>query len=73
MGQSIRRKKIPINIHIVLKNYKYTKSLFLNTLKCNHLPTKTKTKTKKNKKQKKQTKKQTNKQTKKIIIMFFFF
>ena len=72
MGQSIRRKKIPINIHIVLKNYKYTKSLFLNTLKCNHLPTKTKTKTK-TKKNKKQTKKQTNKQTKKIIIMFFFF
>ena len=73
MGQSIRRKKIPINIHIVLKNYKYTKSLFLNTLKCNHLPTKTKIKTKTKKKNKKQTKKQTNKQTKKIIIMFFFF
>ena len=24
-----------------IKNYKYTKSLFLNTLRCNHLPTKT--------------------------------
>ena len=28
--------------HIVLTNYKYTKSLFLNTLRCNHLPTKIK-------------------------------
>ena len=63
MGQSIRRKKIPINIHIVLKNYKYTKSLFLNTLKCNHLPTKTKDKDKKKTKNKKN--KQKNKQTNK--------
>ena len=31
-----------IDIHIVLKNYKYTKSLLLNTLRCNHLSTKTK-------------------------------
>ena len=73
MGQSIRRKKIPINIHIVLKNYKYTKSLFLNTLKCNHLPTKTKTKTKKKQKTKK-TNKKTNKQTnqKNNNNVFFF-
>ena len=28
------------------KNYKYSKSSFLNTLRCNHLPTKTKPKTK---------------------------
>ena len=70
MGQSIRRKKIPINIHIVLKNYKYTKSLFLNTLKCNHLPTKTKTKTKKNKKQKK-TNKQTNQKNNNNVFFFF--
>ena len=33
-----------IDIHIVLKNYKYTKSLLLNTLRYNHLPTKTKKK-----------------------------
>ena len=32
---------------MVLKNYKYTKSLFLNILRCNHLPTKTKKKKKK--------------------------
>ena len=31
---------------MVLKNYKYLKLLFLNTLRYNHLPTKTKTKTK---------------------------
>ena len=31
-------------IHIVLKNYKFTKLLFLNTLKYNHIPIKTKTK-----------------------------
>ena len=37
-------KKIQISIHIVLKNYKYTKSLFLNTLRCNHLSKKTKQK-----------------------------
>ena len=30
------------SIHIVLTNYKYTKSLFLNTSINNHLPTKTK-------------------------------
>ena len=40
-GQSIKKKKIQIDIHIVLKNYKYLKSLFLNTLRCNHLPTNT--------------------------------
>ena len=33
-----------MGIYIVLKNYKYTKYLFLNILRCNHLPTKTKTK-----------------------------
>ena len=73
MGQSIRRKKIPINIHIVLKNYKYTKSLFLNTLKCNHLPTKTKIKTN-TKKKKQKTNKKTNKQTnqKNNNNVFFF-
>ena len=36
-----RKKKIKISIHIVLKNYKYSKLLFLNTLRCNYLPTKT--------------------------------
>ena len=40
------KKKLQIGIHIVLKNIKYTKSLFLNTLKCNYLRIKTKTKTK---------------------------
>ena len=40
----VLKKKIQIGIHIVSKNYKYTKSLFLNTLRCNHLPTKTKKK-----------------------------
>ena len=39
-----RKKKLQINIHIVLKNYKNTKSLFLNTLRCNHLLAKAKTK-----------------------------
>ena len=29
-----RKKKIKIGIHIVLKNYKYSKLLFLNTLRC---------------------------------------
>ena len=43
------KRKLQIDIHIVLKIYKYTKSLFLNTLKCNHLP---KQKKKKNKKTK---------------------
>ena len=38
------KKKCQIGIFIVLKNYKYTKSLFLNTLKCNYVPTKTKRK-----------------------------
>ena len=37
-----KKKKIQIGIHIVLTNYKYTKLLFLNILKCNHLLTKTK-------------------------------
>ena len=41
-----KKKKLQIDIHIVLKNYKYIKSLFLNTLRSNHLPTKIKTKTK---------------------------
>ena len=47
-GRSIRKKKLQIRIYIYieLKNYKYSKSLFLNTLRCNHLPTKTKTKNK---------------------------
>ena len=40
-GQSIKekkeKKKLKIGIHIVLKNYKYLKLLFLNTLKCNNL------------------------------------
>ena len=39
-----KKKKNQIGIYIVSKNYKYTKSLFLNALKCNHLRTKTKTK-----------------------------
>ena len=39
-----KKKKLQISIHILLKNYKYTKSLFLNTLRCNHLLTKTKNK-----------------------------
>ena len=41
-----KKKKLQIGIHRVLKNYKYLKLLFLNTLKYNHLPIKTKTKTK---------------------------
>ena len=47
LGRSIKKKKkkkLQIGIYIILKNYKYTKSLFLNTLRCNNLPTKTKTK-----------------------------
>ena len=36
-----RKKKIQIGINIILKNYKYLKLLFLNTLKCNYLPIKT--------------------------------
>ena len=40
----VLKKKIQIDIHIVLKNYKYTKSLFLNTLRCNHLSKKQKQK-----------------------------
>ena len=31
---------------MVIKNHKYIKSLFFNTLRCNNLPTKAKTKTK---------------------------
>ena len=44
----MKEKKKPPNKHLysIKKNYKYTKLLFLNTLKCNHLPTKTKTKIK---------------------------
>ena len=48
-GRSIKKKNtsnMHIYIYIELKNYKYSKSLFLNTLRCNHLPTKTKTKNK---------------------------
>ena len=41
-----KKKKLQISIYMVLKNHKYIKSLFLNTLKCNNLPTKAKTKTK---------------------------
>ena len=40
-GAEYKEKKIQIDIHIVLKNYKYLKSLFLNTLRCNNLPTNT--------------------------------
>ena len=40
-----KKKNLKISIHIVLKNYKYIKSLFLHTLRCNHLPTKAKAKT----------------------------
>ena len=40
------KKTLQIDIHIASKNYKYTKSLFLNTLRCNYIPIKTKTKTK---------------------------
>ena len=47
-GRSIKKKKTSNrHIYIELKNYKYSKSLFLNTLRCNHLPTKTETKNKK--------------------------
>ena len=50
-GRSIKKKNtsnthIYIYIYIELKNYKYSKSLFLNTLRCNRLPTKTETKNK---------------------------
>ena len=46
-GRSIKKKKKTPNRHpYSIKNYKYTKSLFLNTLRCNHQSTKTKTKTK---------------------------
>ena len=41
------KRKSQIGIHIVLTNYeqdKYIKLLFLNTLKCNHLPKKKTTK-----------------------------
>ena len=40
-GPEYKEKKLQIGIYIVLKNYKYSKSLFLNTLRCNHLPIKT--------------------------------
>ena len=39
-GSEYKKKKNQIDIHIVLTNYKYIKSLFLNTLKSNHLPIK---------------------------------
>ena len=44
---------------MVLKNYKYTKSLFLNILRCNHLPTK--------------TKKEKKKEKKKVMLFFFYY
>ena len=60
-SQSIRKKKLlQIGIHIVLTNYKYIKSLFLNILRCNNPPPKTK------KKKKTQNTKHKNK-----IILFF--
>ena len=34
------KKKNQIDIYVVLKNYKNTKSSFVNTLRCNYLPTK---------------------------------
>ena len=40
-GPEYKEKKLQIGIYIVLKNYKYSKSLFLNTLRSNHLPAKT--------------------------------
>ena len=43
-----KKKKLQISIYILLKNYKYTKSLFLNRLKCNHLLEKKKKKTQNN-------------------------
>ena len=36
------KKKNQIDIYVVLKNYKNTKSSFVNTLRCNHLSTKKK-------------------------------
>ena len=38
------KKKLQIGFHIILKNYKYSKSLFLNILRYNHLPQKKKIK-----------------------------
>jgi len=46
VGARVFKKKTPNRHPFVLKYYKYTKSLFLNILRFNHLPTKTKTKTK---------------------------
>ena len=46
--QKKKKKKLQISIYIVLTNYKYTKSLFLNRLKCNHLLEKKKKKTQNN-------------------------
>ena len=39
------KKTIRTGVYTILKNYKYTKSLFLNILRYNHLLIKTKTKT----------------------------
>ena len=39
-----KKKKLQIDIHIILSNYKYTKSLFLNILRCKNLPKKKNTK-----------------------------
>ena len=39
-----KKKILQIDIHIILSNYKYTKSLFLNILRCKNLPKKKNTK-----------------------------
>ena len=41
-----KKKILQIGIHIILVNYNYKKSLFLNKLRCNHLPKKKKKNTK---------------------------
>ena len=41
-AEVLKKKKLQIGTHIVLTNYKYTKFLFLSSLRCNHLPTKKK-------------------------------
>ena len=43
----VKKKSIKkLKIHKIKKNYKYSKFLFLNTLRCNYLLIKTKTKIK---------------------------
>ena len=45
VGEEVKKEKNNnLRIHIVLINYKYIRSLFLDALRCNHLPTKTKKK-----------------------------